>query len=273
MNRFLVFTSAGDSNNLINLWLGDERGYDLCICYYGDSDELFKEYERSADRVFRRKGSKFQNLYYLFGEHPEYLLSYDYVFVLDDDIIFGVCDINRMFNNAVKYQLAICGPSFSREGKISHTITVSNKYLQLAYTNFVEVNALLFHRDALLKLMEVYSESLIGWGIDFLAIWANGIHEDSKYAICHDVVCINPHDREKSMVRELSKIPNMNNRRRTWEEYALTIGCPPEWRHKVYRVKRKPLLKRIAYKLQHLAERTRNWSKRINKKFIQLLLK
>ena len=243
----------------------------MCICYYGDSDEQFDEYERSADRVFRRKGSKFQNLYYLFGQHPEYILSYDYVFVLDDDIIFSARDINRMFNNAIKNQLAICGPSFSPEGKNSHTINVSNKYLQLAYTNFVEVGALLFHRDALLKLMGVYSESLIGWGIDFLAIWANGLEEQSKYAICHNVVGINPHDHEKSMVRELSKIPNMNNRRMIWEEYASAIGCPAQWEHKVYKVKKNIWPLRFYYMLNQWSIQLIRMPQRILSKLIRLM--
>jgi hypothetical protein len=50
----------------------------------------------------------------------------------------------------------------------------------LDYTNFVEVNTPLFNKVALFGLMRYFDRSLIGYGIDYLYIWANGLYKKDK---------------------------------------------------------------------------------------------
>jgi hypothetical protein len=60
--RFLVFTSAGDANN-VSRWVRDRRdsdSFELCVCYYSSQAE--PECLRVADRGLRAKGGKFPNL-------------------------------------------------------------------------------------------------------------------------------------------------------------------------------------------------------------------
>ena len=95
-----------------------------------------------------------------------------------------------MFSISKKYNLDICGPTFktSSDCKISHEITKTKKKKQIRYTNFVEVNVPLFNRKALDKLMKYYDPILIGWGIDYLYIWANGLNKKDKYALIDSIV-------------------------------------------------------------------------------------
>jgi hypothetical protein len=152
---------------------------------------------------------------------------YDYFFIVDDDIIIKPTDINKLFDIAKQYNLLICGPSFSKNSKISWAHTLNKPNRLLTYVNMVEVNVPVFNRCALDKLMKVYKPTLIGWGIDILYIWINGISNKESYAIIHNITCVNPHDKDKECkTRELYNIPGAHNRVNTWNQYANSIGCP-----------------------------------------------
>jgi hypothetical protein len=228
MSRNLVFTSCGDNTSFDILWTHPNKmNFDLYIIYYGDNIEILNRYSanNSIKVITNRKGSKFQNFKHFYDKYNDIIKKYDYFFILDDDIIFKVDDINKMFNIAKQYNLSICGPSFSHESKISHNITKNKPGVALTYTNFIEVNVPLFNYDSLFKLMNVYDNSLIGWGIDYLYIYACGEFINDSYAIIHSVVCVNPQDKlKKNKQRELSLIDGFEKRSQTWNKYAESKG-------------------------------------------------
>jgi len=224
--RNLVFTSAGNNTNFHNLWTNKNRNYDIWVVYYGDDEAKFNLYKNNVDFIVKRKGSKFQNFHYIYNKYRSQIDNYERYFILDDDIIFNTNDINKMFNISKKYDLWLCGPTFKNDGsgKISHAITkqVPNNFLR--YCNFVEVNVPLFNRDALTQLMKYYDPILIGWGIDYLYIWAlthnKSINEyNRKIALVDSVTCINPHDKKKNNKREHNLIINYNNEIKYWETF------------------------------------------------------
>ena len=226
-----MFTSAGDRSEFDSQWTGPGQEFDLFVVFYGDDDERYERYREKARWITRRKGSKYQNFHHFYHAHPDIVGRYRRFFILDDDLAFdgGVEAINRMFAVAKRYRLAICGPSFSADGKVSHDINAHRPGISRAYTNFVEVNAQLFSRSALDRLMKWLTPDLIGWGIDFLAIWANGLEERRSYAVVHEVSCWNPHDHDKDHRRELDLIPEVERRQAIWENHARSIGCPVEF--------------------------------------------
>ena len=187
--------------------------YDIFVIYYGNNERNYNRYKSKVKFIEKRKGSKFQNLKYLLEKKPEILENYDYFFIVDDDIIMSTSDINNMFFVADKYKLSICGPAFRPGSKISHGVTKQKSNTLLSYTNFVEVNTPLFDRKSLQNLMKYLDPKLIGWGIDFLYIWCNGIHRKNAYAIVHSVGCINPHERHKGNRRELNLVKGCGNRK------------------------------------------------------------
>ena len=224
----LVFTSAGDKTDFHNLWIGDNQKYDVMVVYYGKNDSKYNSYAKKADYILKRKGSKFQNFHYIYENYPEIINKYDRFFILDDDIIFNVEDINKMFELSKKYNFKICGPTFKNtpECKISHPVTKTQNKNQFRYTNFIEVNVPLFNREALDKLMKYYDPVLIGWGIDYLFIWANGINSKDSFALVDSVTCINPQDSKKGGKRELNNIPEANNRANVYSKFAKKLGIP-----------------------------------------------
>jgi len=246
INNF-VFSSVGNNTNFDNLWINDNMNYDIYIIYYGNDKNIYDKYKNKVKYIEKRKGSKFQNFKYFYDKYPDIIDKYERFFILDDDIIMNVDDINNMFMISKKYNLDICGPSFLTSGKISHSITIQNENLLLSYTNFVEVNVPLFSASALHKLMKVLDYSLIGFGIDYLYIWCNGLHKKKAYAIIHSISCINPNDNEKlckkevnsknnkkSYKRELNLIKDCTNRKKNWNIFASKMNCPVWFKNKIY---------------------------------------
>ncbi len=233
--KYLVFTSAGNNTNFDNLWTGDNKEYDLWVVYYGDDDSKYERYKNKVDKIWKRKGSKFQNFLYIYNNYYNDLMSYDRFYIVDDDIIMDTKAINDLFKISEKYDLWICQPAFLPESKISHPLTLVQPGNILRYTNFVEVNTPVFSKIALIKFMKYMHESLIGWGIDYLYIWANGMDVQDKYAVIDSITCINPHDNVKQGKRELNNIKNVNERAYIWFEYAKKIGAPNDWPTKTYK--------------------------------------
>ena len=181
-HKNFLFTSVGDNSKFDKLWINDNMTYDIYAAYYGNNPEYLKTLKSKLKCVFKKKGSKFQNLKFFFDHFKSTLYEYDRFFILDDDIIFNVNDINNMFKISREYNLDICALSFLDSGKISHDCTAHKPNILLSYTNFVEVNTPLFSRDALKNLLKVLDYNLIGWGIDYLYIYCNGI---DKKIICN----------------------------------------------------------------------------------------
>ncbi|GAB5357503.1 hypothetical protein AAMO2058_000380200 [Amorphochlora amoebiformis] len=221
--RNLIFTSAGDRNVLDN-WLPnlhrandhknkkinrksdtvqEEPNYDIFLVYYGSDVFIYQHLKQKCRWVVRMEGTKFTNFYNLvYNRHPELFRATDYFFMLDDDITFenGVNDINKMFRTARRYHLRAAMPSFSHDSRLSWPITKhdTENGLVLAYTNFVEVNCPLISRDAMERLMDVFHPNLIGWGIDYLLVWANGMDKTRSFAVVHEIQVKNPQTVEKS---------------------------------------------------------------------------
>lgn len=231
----LVFTSAGDNTDFHRLWCGINQQYHLIVYYYGKSRIRFKRYDEIAQYAVYRQGSKFQNFHHFHSNHRDMLSRYDRVMILDDDIQIDVTGINRVFELSREYDLDICQPAFAIASKVSHDITRQRPNCLLRYTNFIEVNTPCFSRAALERLMQWLDPSLIGWGIDYLYIWANGVSRENAYAILDAIPCVNPYDHNKRHYRrELSRIAQWQRRSAIWSEYAKCIGCPVSFTHWEY---------------------------------------
>lgn len=222
-----MFTSAGNNTNFDKLWAGNDMKYDIAVIYYQNDEDVFDRYKEISVFAEKRKGSKFQNFHYLYTTYPDIIQKYDRFFVMDDDIVINVADINKMFEVSQEYDLKICGPSFDEHSKPTWNVMHNNDSCKMAFTNFVEVNVPLFNKHALDSFMEYYDPSLVGWGIDFLYVWCNGPSSKTSFAIVHDVTCTNPTETDKNVdKREIANASGFEERINTWKQYSHRIGCP-----------------------------------------------
>jgi hypothetical protein len=242
MTKNFVFSSVGDDTIFYNLWVNPIMNYDLYVIYYGDSNENYELYSSKVKGCERRKGSKFQNFLYFFNKYPEIINEYERFFIVDDDIIISAENINALFAISEELGTKICQPSFTRDGKLSHQVTLSLENAICHYSNYVEVNTPLFTKEALFKFMPYMDDTLIGWGIEYLYIYINGCElnmplEECKkfYAVIDCIQCINPFQKDKKgETRELYKVKGALTRVEMWEKFAKEHGIPSSFPLKTY---------------------------------------
>ena len=230
-----LFSSVGDNTNFDDIWINENMNYDIYVIYYGENEANYNKYASKVKFIEKRKGSKFQNFKYFYENNLDIINKYERFFILDDDINMNVNDINEMFNISKKYNLGICGPSFSKKSKAAWDCTKHKPGILLSYTNFVEVNVPLFNKECLQNLMNKLDSNLVGWGIDLLYIFVNGIDKKDKYAIIHKIICTNPKDEEKNNKnRELTLVKNCDQRIKLWNKFAKKNNLPNMFKDKVY---------------------------------------
>jgi FkbM family methyltransferase len=214
-----VFTSAGTRNNLAQWVAATERSWDLlCVCY-ADDEATAASLRREADFFLQRKGSKFQNLYALQLMHPDILKGYDFVWVLDDDLVMSPGQIEDMFALARAWDLWVCQPAFSRRGRVSHAITTRESAANLLrIVTFVEVTCPLFRRDKLELFLDHYDGSLVGMGIDHWFAHVLQSDRNPKFAVVDAIEVVNPRESEKGGIREINQLQALGERRRHWRQ-------------------------------------------------------
>jgi len=247
IKNLLVFISAGDlaEATLRAASSADttNRPYDLSICYYGENDVRAETYRELATSglFFRRKGSKLQN-FHAFWEEYFADCGYEYVYLMDDDIKLSSSEISELFRIHAEHHLDVSQPAFLPSGKISHKLTEWVPGNVLRWTNFIEITAMLFSHNALVRCMDVYDPRLVGYGIDYLFLWALDPERERAYAVIDAVTSVNPNEKYKYAAagrapgpREIEAVQALKHRRLTWEALAQEKGIKT-WKHKVFGV-------------------------------------
>jgi hypothetical protein len=223
-NKNLVFTSAGDNTNSLIKWISQNqyKNFDLYTVYYGNSIE--DKYKSISNYWLRRKGTKFQNFYYVWKNNRKIINNYNKIFILDDDIIMDTKTINKCFKLSYKYNLWLCQPSYNPKSKISFKYQTQNKKYILRYTNFCEMGALLFDKNIINDVMNIYKPTVPGWGIDLIIsdiLTKKKKYNYRKIALLDIVSCINPHDyQKKDKNREIDKHISTKMRIKYFNDFA-----------------------------------------------------
>lgn len=241
-----VFTSAGDRNGVAG-WLPEDgaRDFDLFVAFYGDDDARFAELARIADRAWRIKGGKAQNLLALLRAGEIDLSPYTHVWLPDDDLLLDPRNIPRLFDLADHFGFAVCQPAFHPHGRISFPITrAASDQRQARATSFVEMTCPLFRAEDLARFLRVFDGSLSGWGLDLWFCHELGAAIPGRFGVIDAVTVSNPHSRQKpGGEREIDRLrPNaarVAEYRRAAKRHGLpgrhpmvsfhTLPLPPGW--------------------------------------------
>jgi hypothetical protein len=163
--RFLVMARVGDKS-LHGKWIeGGKRNFDLYLSYYGSTPG---KYAQDADYLREIKGLKWPVLHNHIVEEKGLIEKYDAVWFPDDDLLMDTQSINRMFDLFCAFNLSLAQPALSWDSYCYHFILLRNDDSILRYTNFVEVMAPVFSKDALSYLGKTFNQVRFGHGLDFL---------------------------------------------------------------------------------------------------------
>lgn len=193
-NRFLVFSSVGDQNQ-VSRWIANDRGYDVAIAYYGDSEFAFRD---SVEYFIRSKDVKIPNFLKCVWEFED-LLNYDYYLLVDDDILVDAATIEAVFKTAVDCRLELCQPSLSEDSATNWPQLKHKAGIRLEFTNFVEVQCFCLSKRLLQKALPYFSFIKSGFALDLILSGLLG-HPKDKIAILHHLQMKHPPKDERLSV-------------------------------------------------------------------------
>lgn len=168
----LVVARVGDSS-VHRSWCAPrgERSFDVALEYFGDEPN---KYQGEADFYSHRPSARYPETLKYSGisawldEQPGLAEGYDYVFLPDDDLVCDAPTLERFFDVASAFRLSLAQPALSSHSYFSHAVTLQVPGALLRFTNFVEVMAPLFSRDAFELCRPTFTLSRSSWGLDVL---------------------------------------------------------------------------------------------------------
>lgn len=162
MKKYCVISAVG-KQSLHHEWIKESYNFDLHLIVY---DNSFDKYCNDSHFVIQSQGYKLKLVYDYFNGNRKYLDRYDYFFIPDDDIQIDAYNIGILFEYMSDYNLDISQPALS-DSYYTHEHTLKSKFYKLRYTNFVEMMAPCFSRDALKKVLFTFNENESGWGVEY----------------------------------------------------------------------------------------------------------
>jgi hypothetical protein len=142
----------------------DDRNWDLIVSYY--ETELAPPEPAAMLWSHQPGGNKYPALYSLITEHLDLILSYEYIFVPDDDLVFEAGSINMLFQHLAKNDVDLGQPSLDPRSFSSRAVTVYNPLCSIRFTNWIEGMAPCFKASILLDCLWTFPLSRTGWGLD-----------------------------------------------------------------------------------------------------------
>jgi hypothetical protein len=164
-SRSLVFCRVGEKS-LHPAWIGDPatRNYDVWLDCYCDPDVWAGAPAKVTDG---RGSTKWPRVAALLAGDPTVFERYEAVWFPDDDLAIDAPTVERFLEIFQAAKLALAQPALVDGCHWSHELTLAHDSFALRYTNFVEVMAPAFSREALRACAPTFGESKSGWGLDY----------------------------------------------------------------------------------------------------------
>ena len=175
-NKFLIISRVGDES-LHKTWINpvEYKNFDLILEYYGDKKEVYKD---DCDLYLENNGVKFPRIFEIIQQYKEHIFKYEAICILDDDLLTDAENLSNMFRIFNEHNIFIGQPALSLDSYYSHPITLENHNFKFRYTNFVEIMAPIFSKEALMMCWQTFNINISGWGLDLL--WPKLVEETNK---------------------------------------------------------------------------------------------
>ena len=145
-------------------YLDEPRSYDVMLNAYEESPPNPK-----ADAFLVQGGTKTTAIRRLIEDRPEFLMRYDAVLFLDDDVEISGSGVEALFAIAAREDLDVAQPSLTADSDsawpfLKQPLAGSN----ILRVSTIEIMAPLMTRRAIETLGWTFAESVSGWGTDLL---------------------------------------------------------------------------------------------------------
>ena len=166
-----------------------EKNFDLLLFNntgkIGEIEKYNVPHEHYISEKTENKGEIFYHICkYLTNKQ----LNYNYVGVIDDDIIFKISDFNFLLHIATIHNLDVFQPSIAKESYFSHRRFVNRSGLMVSSIDWVEIMAPFYRQNLLLACEKYFLKTISGQGVDvFLMPVLQILNNQTKTGIVHSV--------------------------------------------------------------------------------------
>lgn len=188
-NLVVVTWNGGDEMPYSHVHFDVNKNFDLLLFNNtgksGEIEQYNVPYEHYISEKTENKGEIFYHISkYLTNNN----LQYNYVGVIDDDIIFKISDFNYMLHIADIHKLDVFQPSISKDSYFSHRKFVNRSGLMVSMIDWVEIMAPFYRQNLLLACEPYFSKTISGQGVDcFLMPVLQIIHNQTVTGIIHAI--------------------------------------------------------------------------------------
>jgi len=221
--RNLVFLQAGPQSRHWDWFDADApRDWDLLVNYY-DGRGYDPDF---GDLVFFQAGTKFTAVHKLLTLHRTLLLEYDYVLLLDDDIVVSMAGLAALFATCRAHRLDLAQMALSDGSSCIWDCLYARGRKGVRRLNAVEIMMPVLSRKALLACEGDFGRSISGFGLDLLMASRVATPDGANIAIVDDIVVdhLKPVDDASGAYYRLLRSRMINPKAELWrlvEEHEL----------------------------------------------------
>jgi len=166
--RFAIYLQCG-SGSVHDRWLTRTRHHwDLIVNHY-DATHVG---QISCDIEFQQTGAvpgtKFTSFFTLLTKWPEVANAYDYILLLDDDIVVAEDGLEHMFDAAATHSLDLAQASLTADSPCAHPICRNPGTTGVRKVNTVEIMMPILSSRALKIGSHLFGQTVSGWGLDMV---------------------------------------------------------------------------------------------------------
>jgi len=166
-------------------WLShnDNRLWDLIVNKYQgvDISDFYTDIE-----ILQKASTKSVGFHNLITHYPAVVDNYDYLLLLDDDLLTTEDDITRLFKTASAHSLQLAQASLTEDSTFSWPVFFK-KGSGVRQVNMIEIMMPLISKSALEIMKPLFNFSVSGWGIDFVGSHLVRAKLGGRIAVIDDV--------------------------------------------------------------------------------------
>lgn len=185
MKNLLVITWNGKEKPFQFVHFDDTPNFEILLFDYSKTF-VGNEIEYANYIISEKTENKGQVLNCLSLYLKKTELKFNYIGIIDDDIIFRVSEFNYMLHIAECHSLDVFQPSVSSDSFYSHRKFIHKSGIIIAPTDWVEIMAPFYKQDLFEACGDYYEKSISSQGIDcYLMPVMQRIHNLNNTAIIH----------------------------------------------------------------------------------------
>ncbi len=163
---FAVYLRCG-SGSVHTEWLhSDLKPWHLIVSHYDATYVGNIPCDVEFRQVGSVQGTKFSSFDALLTTWPSMISEYEYLLLLDGDVVIDERDISHLFEVARKYSLDLAQASLSSNSYCSFPVFRNAPGAELRFVNAVEIMMPVISQRALRLGKHLFGQTISGWGLD-----------------------------------------------------------------------------------------------------------